>query len=110
MISIIPIPKIIEFNKYFSQGVLQRPLESIYATYFYYDLPEEQVTSIVCNLAQGHYFLDGNKRTSCIVLIILAAYNNLKLKATNDDLDEIIINLICYKSTIQCHARHLFDV
>ena len=109
MINIIPIYKIISYNKHFSNGVLLRPLESIYSTYTYYNSHAEQITSIVCNFVRGHYFIDGNKRTSCIILSILSDFNNLKLRPTNDNLDEFIVSLITNKLSIHEHTAKLFN-
>ena len=52
---------------------------SCLASYSYYDTIEEQIASIVYNIAKNHYFVDGNKRTAYVVLVLLCENNNVKL-------------------------------
>ena len=47
-------------------------VSSAFSAYMYYETKEEQICSIFNNIICFHYFADGNKRTSVIVLILYA--------------------------------------
>lgn len=64
---------------------------SCLAPYSYYDTIEEQIASIVYNIAKNHYFVDGNKRTALAVFYKLCKNNGVKY---NNKDKAIIMNKI----------------
>jgi death-on-curing family protein len=73
----------------------------------YYDSVEEQIASIYFQLAKSHYFVDGNKRTSVMVLKYLSKICGLKI-INNDKLFDYTINLAETGKSVQVIARDVF--
>ena len=79
-IEIIKAEDIIEINKKYSSGLMiNNHLSSCYASYYFYDTFQEQISSIILSLIKNHYFQDGNKRTAFTVFIILCICNNINI-------------------------------
>lgn len=107
--AVVGTDKIVKINEKVSSGVLLRDLDSIYSSYMYYDDIKLQIMSIICNLLKGHYFVDGNKRTSVLLLYILSKYNNVKLSITNDVLDDVIVQIIEDNLSVEDSAKLIFN-
>lgn len=69
-------------------------LESVLASYYYYDTAECQICSIVVGIVMNHCFIDGNKRTGLVILDYLSEENNLILKPNDHQMYDIFIKLI----------------
>lgn len=78
------------------------------SSYFYYETPEEQVTSIVVSLIKGHFFLDGNKRTALSAYLDLAENNNLPLLVNKNALGELFIEIASTHKSISEYSQLLF--
>lgn len=74
-----------------------REISTLYSTFsscIYYDSIELQISSIVSKLAQNQSFLDGNKRTSFIMLIYYSNKYNLKINVrTQKEYADMIIRI-----------------
>jgi death-on-curing protein len=58
---------------------------------YYYHLPIEKMAGLLLyRISQGHYFTDGNKRTSVICMSIFLSNNGYKIKIDN----QIIYDLL----------------
>ncbi|MBQ9537512.1 MAG: type II toxin-antitoxin system death-on-curing family toxin [Desulfovibrionaceae bacterium] len=91
---IIKIKDIEEINKLFTSVILlHQGLDAIYSSCLYYNSKKEQICNIFLNLIKGHYFVDGNKRTSVVVLLSLIALNNMSSKLTDENLFDITIKI-----------------
>ena len=64
---------VMETGKYYHD-----PIAAISSS-VYYESVEEQIASIYFQLAKSHYFVDGNKRTSVMVLKYLSQLCDLKI-------------------------------
>jgi death-on-curing protein len=56
-------------------------------------------SSYMYAIIKNHPFLDGNKRTGCIVAIVFLAYNNIFLDVQNDELFDLTIAMTQSKIT-----------
>ena len=101
--------ELVSINKHFGSGTLIRDLGSIYASYMYYDDIESQIMSVITNFVKGHYFVDGNKRTSVILLHILTICNNIKLNVSNNDLDKYIIKIVEDNLSVSDSVKLIFN-
>ena len=63
-----------EYNLLFSNGEkkIRKSVSYDFSSYMYYKTKEEQICSIFNNIICCHYFADGNKRISVIILISYA--------------------------------------
>lgn len=72
-IKIMSEDDVCEYNLLFFNGEkIRKSVSSASSAYMYYEIKEEQICSIFNNIIYCHYFADGNKRTSVIVLILYA--------------------------------------
>ena len=72
-IKIMSEDDVCEYNLlFFNDAKLRKSVNSAFSAYMYYETKEEQICSIFNNIICCHYFTDGNKRTSVIVLISYA--------------------------------------
>ena len=72
-----------EYNLLFSNGEKTRKSVNYdFSSYMYYKTKEEQICSIFNNIICCHYFADGNKRISVIILISLCMSNNIDFNLT----------------------------
>lgn len=58
-----------------------------------YDLDEQRIASTYRSLILNHPFLDGNKRTAFMYVVIIANINHIKLNASEDDLIELTLSI-----------------
>lgn len=49
------------------------------------------------HIVQNHPFCDGNKRTGAIVTILFLEDNGIKLHFTNEDYEELVVQVACGK-------------
>lgn len=72
-IKIMSEDDVCEYNLLFFNGAkIRKSVSSAFSAYMYYETKEEQICSIFNNIICFHYFADGNKRISVIVLILYA--------------------------------------
>jgi death-on-curing protein len=50
---------------------------------------EELAASMAVGIAKGHPFLDGNKRTACVLSLLFLRLNGIEIGAAEDDLAEV---------------------
>ena len=112
MIQPITIESLIQINEILTQQPCteerKEKVEGCLSSYFYYETPEEQATSIVVSLIKGHFFLDGNKRTALSAYLDLAENNNLPLLVNKDDLGELFIEIASTHKSVSEYAKLLF--
>lgn len=109
MIKVISTEDIITINKRYASGILLRQgLDSIYASYMYYETEKEQICSIFQNLIKGHYFIDGNKRTAVVILLSITKINNIKTKLTDDNLFNITIDIASSNYSVEDIIKMIF--
>jgi prophage maintenance system killer protein len=59
----------------------------------YLSLPIEKMAGLLLyRIAEGQYFVDGNKRTSVLACVAFLSTNGLKLHVVDDELDDLIWN------------------
>jgi len=82
LIKVVDVDSIVEINENFTGTKCnidrRKKVSGCFSSYYYYDSPEMQITSIVVSLVKGHFFVDGNKRTALMVYLILCNDNGLK--------------------------------
>lgn len=83
--------------------------KSCLSSYYYYNTDEEQIASIVLSLIKGHYFMDGNKRTAYAVLTILADFNGIQIRKSDDQIANIMIDIAENNYTVQTVANLFFN-
>ena len=109
LIRILSCDEIYEYNLLFSDGSkIRKSVESAFSSYMYYETKEEQVCSIFNNIIRGHYFTDGNKRTSVMALISLCISNNIDFNLTNKEVYEIAIKVAKDHLSIPDIAKLIF--
>lgn len=107
---IINIKDIIRINNYLTKNNdYPQRLGGIYASLMYYNSIQDQISSIFKGIIKGHHFIDGNKRTSLIVYLILCKINNIEPKLKNNlTTDNIIINIAKNEYSVQKISSLIF--
>lgn len=88
----------------------KQKLLGCFSSYQYYDLVDQQISSIVLSIIKNHCFVDGNKRTALVALDTLCIINNIKRVVSNDDIDNVIVDIAAHKYTVDHVAKTLFSV
>jgi len=52
---------------------------------------EELAAQIAVGIAKGHPFVDGNKRTGCVVSLMFLRMNEIEISASEDELVNVFI-------------------
>lgn len=109
---IIPIENIIDKNYDFT-GVKcdekrRKAVEGCYSSFYYYDTPQQQITSIVVSLVKDHFFIDANKRTALFTYILLSELNHIKYIKDEDEQVRVFVELATSHKSIEEYARMLF--
>ncbi|WP_419018348.1 type II toxin-antitoxin system death-on-curing family toxin [Parasutterella sp.] len=78
------------------------------SSYSYYGTVPEQITSIVVSLLKGHFFQDGNKRTTLAVYLDLCQNNGIQIISDQDRLGDVFIDIAATQRDITENARLLF--
>jgi len=50
---------------------------------------EELAASVAVGIAKGHPFIDGNKRTACVVSLMFLRLNGIEIAAAEDELASV---------------------
>ncbi|MDR0571962.1 MAG: Fic family protein [Rickettsiales bacterium] len=95
-------------NSIDSKGGINGSIDSCFASAEYYNTVELKISSIVRSLVKNHYFLDGNKRTSAVVYVLLCEENNLKPKS-DDELGNIMLKIAVENMSVEDITKILFD-
>ena len=93
-----------------SSKITKQKLLGCLSSYQYYDSINQQISSIVLSIIKNHCFVDGNKRTALVALDTLCIINNTKRAVSNDDIDEVIVDIAAHKYTVDHIAKILFSV
>ena len=81
------------------------------SSYFYYETKEEMIASIVLAIIKGHYFVDGNKRTSLAVFDALCELNGMSNAiSSSSEIISAFTRLAAGKSTVHDAAKLLFKL
>lgn len=88
----------------------KQKLLGCFSSYHYYDSNDQQISSIVLSIIKNHCFIDGNKRTALVALDTLCVINNTKRAVSNDDIDNVIVDIAAHKYTVDHVAKILFSV
>lgn len=83
-------------------------LKSCYSSFYYYERPEERISSIVMSLVKDHFFIDGNKRTALFCYIMLSKLNGLEFIENDDEQALTFIQLAASHASVEEAARILF--
>lgn len=81
-----------------------------FSSYHYYNSNDQQISIIVLSIIKNHCFVDGNKRTALVALDTLSIINNTKRAVSNDDIDDVIVDIAAHKYTVDHVAKILFSV
>ncbi len=73
-------------------SAIARPY-STYGNRLFYRRIWDKAAALTESLAKNHGFVDGNKRTSLICLGILLERSGYTLKATNDELETVLLDV-----------------
>jgi death-on-curing protein len=57
----------------------------------------EMAAAYLFHLVQDHPFIDGNKRTGIMTAMIFLDFHQIELNCTNDELEEMVLNLAAGK-------------
>lgn len=111
-ITIFPIENIIDKNYEFT-GVKcddrrKNAVAGCYSSFYYYDTPQQQITSIVVSLVKGHFFIDANKRTALFTYILLSQLNNLKHIEDEEEHVRVFVEIATSHKSIEEYAKLLF--
>lgn len=71
------------------EAAVERPKTELIGTEAY-PTTESKAAAYVESLACNHAFVDGNKRTAAVVMIVFLEINGLEFEATNDELFEFV--------------------
>ena len=69
--------------------------EDLYPTVF------DKAAALLHSLIQNHPFIDGNKRTATVSLIVFLIKNGYELRVSNDTLVEIVLKISKKKITLE---------
>lgn len=109
-IDVISKDAIAEINHSLTKKVVNDDrYKSCLSSFYYYATDEEQIASIVLSLIKGHYFIDGNKRTAYSVLMVLAAFNNIKILKSDVQLSELMIDIAEHDYSVRKVSKMIFD-
>lgn len=109
---IIPIENIIDKNYDFigvkCDAKRRQAVEGCYSSFYYYDTPQQQITSIVVSLVKGHFFVDANKRTALFTYIILSELNHIKHIENEEELVRTFVEIAASHKSVEEYAQMLF--
>lgn len=83
-------------------------VRSCFSSYYYYELTEEQIASIINALIKNHCFLDANKRTAFLTFISICNINNITNIKDKSQYATIFENIAANHYTVQEVAKLLF--
>lgn len=86
----------------------KKTAEGCYSSFYYYETPQEQITSIVVSLIKGHFFIDGNKRTALSTYLVLSQANGLKHIENEEEQVRIFVEIATSHKSIEEYAMMLF--
>lgn len=52
---------------------------------------EELAAALAVGIAKGHPFVDGNKRTACVVSLLFLRLNGIEIVASEDELGDVFV-------------------
>lgn len=78
------------------QSALAQPMATFGGRFLHADL-FAMAAAYLFHLAQNHPFLDGNKRVGAVAAIVFLLMNDQDIKATNAELEELVMNVACGK-------------
>lgn len=58
---------------------------------------EELAATMAVGIAKGHPFVDGNKRTACVVSLLFLRLNGIEISASEDELASVFEELAAGK-------------
>ncbi|HUD44607.1 MAG TPA: type II toxin-antitoxin system death-on-curing family toxin [Patescibacteria group bacterium] len=67
----------------------------------------EKAAALIHALANNHAFIDGNKRTAAVCMIIFLSKNRYELTATQNELVDFMLDLVIKKFNIEQIAKWL---
>ena len=84
---------LIELNKEVGVGLVRdiNLISSSLSSMYYEDTDELRVASIYKSLVKNHGFVDGNKRTATLFLLLSRRLKVIKLNLTDDELFDLVI-------------------
>lgn len=85
-----------------------KAVEGCYSSFYYYEVLQEQITSIVISLLKGHFFVDGNKRTALSTYLVLCQANGIKHIENEEEQVRIFIEIAASHKSIEECAKMLF--
>lgn len=77
-------------------SALEMPKQSFEGA-FLHGFPYEMAAAYLFHLSKNHPFVDGNKRTALAVMLIFLEINDFELMATNDDLEDLVLDVATSK-------------
>lgn len=107
----IDIDAIIIYNKELTghgEVISKNLLESAFASWHYFETPEEQISSVIRGIIKNHPFRDGNKRTACLVLFKLIEACDVDYTLSDSELEEIVVSIAENKYDIDVISNMIF--
>ena len=80
------------------------------SSFFYYTTIYDKISSVFRGIIKNHAFVDGNKRTATIALILMCNKLGLVLKPNNDELFEIIVDIAANSFEVGYISKLLFHI
>ena len=90
------------------QSALAQPMATFGGRFLHADL-FEMAAAYLFHLVQNHPFLDGNKRVGAVAAIVFLLMNDQDIKATNAELEELVMNVACGKADKSAVTHFLRD-
>ena len=110
--SILAVDDIARINENFTgypcDSQRKQAAAACYSSFAWYYGSAEKIACITRSLAKGHFFADGNKRTSLMVYLILCRLNGLPPLENNESLVRIFVELAAGRLDVGEVAALLF--
>jgi death on curing protein len=82
------------------RSALARPNQSAFGKDIYFDL-FMKAAALLDSIANNHGFRDGNKRTAMAAAVLYLHSNNIEVKFTNDEYEEIMLHVVNNKPSVK---------
>lgn len=82
-------------------------LSALSASQYYIDITDK-ISSIVRSVVKNHPFSNGNKRTACLVFLLLSNAAKIKIKLSKNELEDIIVDIAKNNYSVDEISKLLF--
>ena len=110
----VDIQEIVDINELLNDStstvIVKNRLQGILASYHYYETKEHQICSIFKGIIKNHAFIDANKRTGLLFLLLQIDRNNFNYLLSENEMYNLIQEIASTDISVEEISQQLFNI